>query len=121
MGSCLRQELGLSAWQDLVIKDDVYLLVREFLGKLKQKSSQAHGKRFTTTEVLDARKSGTCEACRIPHPATEIYHHACGLGFPNYDCKALCIATGCNGKETEYASKAGQQPGDALRKNYHHE
>lgn len=78
-------------------------------GKIKK-----HQPRFVTTEVLDASKSGTREACRFPHPATEIYRHACGLGFSNDDCKAVCVATGCNGKETDYASKAGQQPVDAL-------
>lgn len=31
VGSCLCQELGLSARQDLIIKDDIHLLVREFL------------------------------------------------------------------------------------------
>lgn len=35
VGSCLCQELGLSARQHLIIKHDIHPLVREFLGKFE--------------------------------------------------------------------------------------
>lgn len=36
------------------------------------------------------------------------------LGFQTMTVKHFYRAAGCNGKETEYASKAGQQPVDVL-------
>lgn len=80
MSSCLCQELGPSAWQYLVIKNDIHFLVREYLGKKKKTSAQTHRKRFVVTEALDTSKSGTVRGLHIPHPDIELYQHGHTFG-----------------------------------------
>lgn len=98
MSSCLCQELGPSAWQYLVIKNDIHFLVREYLGKKKKTSVPTHGERFAITEVLDTSKWGTVRGLHIPHPDAELCQHAHSCGGSNCDCKAPYITTGCNAK-----------------------